>query len=150
MTTKQAIYLLIMTCILISCSGQTTKSNDPVVYANANDPELDKAKQDALSKLDYFINSFNTHSNDTVYQYSLKVDFNDNGEHEHMWISLDKIDNGQFQGLLGNEPAIVKNIKLGDFVKITKDQIEDWIIFDTKTNNWEGGYSVKVLQNRQK
>ena len=150
MKIKQTIFLLIATCILISCSGQNTKSSDPVVYANAKDPELEKAKQDALSKLDYFINSFNVHSKDTTYQYSLKIDFIDNGEHEHMWISLNKIMNGQFQGLLGNDPQIIKNIKFGDIVKVTKDQIEDWIIMDTKTNTWEGGYSVKVLQKRQR
>jgi uncharacterized protein YegJ (DUF2314 family) len=149
MNIRQTIFLMIAACILISCSGQNTKSSDPVVYAKAKDPELEKAKQDALSKLDYFINSFNAHSNDTTYQYSLKVDFVDNGEHEHMWIFLNKIINEQFQGLLENEPQIVKNIKFGDIVRVTKDQIEDWIIMDSKTNNWEGGYSVKVLQKRQ-
>jgi uncharacterized protein YegJ (DUF2314 family) len=149
MRIKLIITLLIATCNLISCSGQNAKSSDPVVYANAIDPELEKAKQDALSKLDYFIDSFNIHSNDTTFQYSLKVDFVDNGEHEHMWISLNKIVNGQFQGLLGNEPQIVKNIKFGDLVSVTKDQIEDWIIMDVKKDNWEGGYSVKVLLKRQ-
>lgn len=149
MKINQISFLLIVLCILISCNGQSVKSNDPVVFAQAQDPELEKAKQDALLKLDYFIKSFNTHINDTTYQYSLKVDFIDNGEHEHMWISLNRIENGQFIGFLGNEPQIVKNIKYGDWVKITKDQIEDWIIVDIKTDSMEGGYSVKVLQKRQ-
>jgi uncharacterized protein YegJ (DUF2314 family) len=134
---------------LMSCGGQPTKTNDPVVYAESNDPELEQAKKDALNNLDYFIKSFNEHSNDTIFQYSIKADFIDYGQHEHMWVSLNKIDKEQFKGYLGNDPQIVKNIKYGDLITITKSQIEDWIIFDSKTNNMEGGYSVKVLQKRE-
>ena len=149
MKVNQIIFLLIATCILISCSGKSIKTNDPVIYAQAEDPELEKAKLDALANFEYFIKSFSTHSNDTAYQYSLKVDFIENEVHEHMWVSLNNIENGQFNGLLGNEPQILKTLKLGDPVRITKNQIEDWIIFQAGSTNWEGGYSVKVLQNRQ-
>lgn len=130
---------------LMSCGGQSAKT-DPVVYAESDDPELLQARQDALDNLDYFIGSFNEHSHDTTFQYSLKADFIDNGQHEHMWISLMKIDNEQFTGYLGNNPQIVKNVKYGDMITIARSQIEDWIIVDTKSNNMEGGYSVKVLQ----
>jgi len=149
MIINKTFMLLITTCILISCGGQSKKSNDPVVFAQGNDPELEQAKKDALSTFDYFIKSFNSHFTDTTYSFSLKADFTFNGEHEHMWISLNKIENDKFYGLLGNEPQIIKNIKYGDLVNISKDQIEDWIIFNTKTNNFEGGYSAKVLQKRQ-
>lgn len=149
MIMQKTLLLLIATCFLISCGGQSTKSNDPVVYGQGNDPELEQAKKDALSTLDYFIKTFNYHSSDTTYHFSLKADFIDNGEHEHMWISLNKIENTKFQGLLSNEPQIIKNIKYGDLVTISRDQIEDWILLDTKTNNWEGGYSAKILQKRQ-
>jgi uncharacterized protein YegJ (DUF2314 family) len=149
MKIEKTTLLLITTCFLISCSGQSTKSKDPIVYAQAKDPELEQAKRDAISTLDYFIKSFNSLSSDTTHHFSLKADFIDNGEHEHMWISLNRIENENFQGKLGNDPQIIKNIKYGDLVKITRDQIEDWIILDTKTNKWEGGFSAKVLQKRQ-
>jgi uncharacterized protein YegJ (DUF2314 family) len=149
MKVKKITLLLITACLISSCGGQSTKSKDPIVYAEGNDPELEQAKKDALSTLDYFMKTFNIHSSDTAFHFSLKADFIDNGEHEHMWISLNKIENAKFQGLLGNEPQIIKNIKYGDLVTISRDQIEDWIILDTKTNNWEGGYSVKILQKRQ-
>ena len=136
-------------CILISCNGQSTKSKNSIVYAESNDPELEKAKQDALSNLDSFIESYNAHSSDLVYEYYLKIDFIDNEEHEHMWVLVNKIENEQFEGVLSNEPQIIKNIKFGDLVKIKRDQIEDWIIMNTETDEMEGGYSVKVLQNRK-
>jgi len=149
MKTRQIIFLLIVACILISCNGQSTKLKNSVVYAESNDPELEKAKQDALLNLDNFIESYNAHSNDLVYEYYLKIDFIDNEEHEHMWVLVNKIENEQFEGVLSNEPQIIKNIKFGDLVKIKRDQIEDWIIMNTETDEMEGGYSVKVLQNRK-
>lgn len=149
MKTKNIFLLFFAFFTLMSCTGQTTKTNDPVLYAESDDPELEQARKDALNNLDYFIQSFNEHSNDTKFKYSLKADFIDNGQHEHMWVSLEIIDKEQFKGYLGNEPQIVKNVKFGELITITKSQIEDWLIFDTKTNNMEGGYSVKVLQKRE-
>lgn len=149
MKIRQIVFLLIVVCFLVSCNGQSTKSKDSIVYAESNDPELEKAKQEALSNLDSFIESYNVHSNDLAYEYYLKIDFTDNEEHEHMWISVNKIENGQFEGLLSNEPQIIKNVKFGDLIKIKKDQIEDWIIMNTETDEMEGGYSVKVFQNRE-
>ena len=149
MNIRTAIFLVITSLVLISCSGQTTKTNDPIVYAKSEDSELEKAKQDAIFNLDYFIKSFQSKSNDTIIQYSVKMDFTDSGEHEHMWILVNKFENGEFNGYLGNEPEIVKNVKIGQQIKIDKNLIEDWLIMDTRTGKWEGGYSIKVLMNRK-
>ena len=65
-----------------------------------------------------------------------------------MWIDLQKIENDQFIGYLGNEPQIVKNIKYRDPVSISKSQIEDWLIVDSRTNQYEGGFSAKVFLQR--
>ena len=148
MKIRQIVFPLIIACVLISCNRQSPKSNDLIVQAPSQDPELEKAKQDALLNFDSFIKSYNTHSNDLNYYYYLKTDFIDDGEHEHMWILVNKIENERFEGTLDNEPITVKNVKFGDLIKITKDQIEDWIIVDTETDKQEGGYSVKVLNNR--
>jgi uncharacterized protein YegJ (DUF2314 family) len=151
MRAKLCIFILFFATIFYSsCRGQSSKSDDPIIYAEAEDPELEKAKQGALSNLNIFIQSFNTHANDTILQYSLKADFIENDTHEHMWISLNKIENELYYGVLGNEPQLIKNIKYGDVVKITRSQIEDWLIVNTKTNDFEGGYSVKVLLKREK
>jgi len=149
MNIRTAIFLVITSFVLISCSGQTTKTNDPIVYAKSEDPELEKAKQDAIFNLDYFIKSFQSKSTDTIIQYSIKMDFTDNGEHEHMWILVNNFENGKFNGYLGNEPEIVKNVKIGQQIIIDKNLIEDWLIMDTRTGKWEGGYSIKVLMNRK-
>jgi uncharacterized protein YegJ (DUF2314 family) len=150
MKIKQILITLISPFILFSCAGPSVKSNDPIISVPEKDPELEKAQKDALANLDYFIKSFNAHLMDTLFHYSLKVDFVKNEEHEHMWITLKKIINDKFQGILDSDPEIIKNIKSGDLIIITKDQIEDWMIIDTKTKSWEGGFSVKVLEKRKK
>ena len=149
MRTITILVFLITTLTITSCREQTSRTGVPIVYAEGNDPELEKARIEALESLDYFIQSFRKNSNDTIFQYSVKMDFIDNGEHEHMWIMVSKFENGIFSGYLGSEPQIVKNVKVGQYVNVEKELIEDWLIMDTKTGNWEGGYSIKILLNRK-
>ncbi len=111
MKIRTAIFLAFTSFILISCDGQTNKTNDPIVYAKSGDPELEKAKQEALSNLDYFITSFQSNSNDTILEYYVKMDFIDNGEHEHMWVYVSKYANEEFYGFLANEPEIIEKCK---------------------------------------
>ena len=150
MKTRIAIFLMFTSFVLISCSGQTNKTIDPIIYAESEDPELEKAKQEALSNLDYFIESFQSNPTDTIMEYYVKMDFIDNGEHEHMWVFVSKYENEEFSGYLANEPEIVKNLKNGQPLEVTKEQIEDWVILDTRTGKKEGDYSSKVLLNQDK
>lgn len=144
---RRSIYLFIV-FLLISCGRPSSKSNDPVFYAEADDPELLQARDEALKSLDYFISSFSEHCSDSILNYCVKADFVDNGQHEHMWIDLEKIENDQFIGYLDNEPQMVKHVNYGDSISINKGQIEDWLIVDSRTNQYEGGFSAKVFQNR--
>jgi len=147
---KRLFFILLLIPFLSSCGGKSNKTNVPVVEALANDPELEQAQKEALANLDYFLKTFETNTKDTSFSFSLKADFIENDEHEHMWISFNKMENGQFQGYLENDPQILKNIKYGDLVKLKKEQIEDWIIFNSKDNKMEGGYSTKVFLEREK
>lgn len=150
MNIRTIIFLSITSIVLISCSGKTDKSKDQIVYAESGDPELENAKQEALSNLDYFIKSFESNSNDTILEFYVKMDFIDNGEHEHMWIYVSKFANEKFFGFLANEPEIVKNVKIGQPLEVTKDLIEDWVILDSRTGKKAGDYSTKVLLNQEK
>ncbi len=147
---KKTTFLLILLSFFLSCKEKTEKTEktvDPVVYAESNDRELEDAKNQALSRLDYFINSFKKKNNDSTYIFSIKIDFIENDQHEHMWITIDRIENNKFFGVLDNDPETIKNYKLGDRITVKKEQIEDWAIMTN--NEMEGGYSVKVLQKRQ-
>ena len=49
---------------------------------------------------------------------------------------------------LANVPNFLTNIKEGDIVKRSVKEIEDWFYIDDK--KMIGGYSINVLQDRQK
>lgn len=66
-----------------------------------------------------------------------------------MWISLDEIKDEKYSEILGNQPQILKNFKYGDSVTVERKQIEDWLIVNTTTKQWEGGYLIKVLHDRK-
>jgi uncharacterized protein YegJ (DUF2314 family) len=134
--------------LLFSCNTKRQNADDPLVYAEANDPELEQAKNDALAKLDYFINSFNAHPNDSTRFYSVKADFVEDETHEHMWIELSYIEGDQFKGVLGNDPENLTHLQMGDTITISRKDIEDWIITDDNSEDFEGGFSIKVFQKR--
>jgi uncharacterized protein YegJ (DUF2314 family) len=146
---SQLFPILLFATITLACNGQTNQTNDPIVFREAADPELEAAKQEALSRLEYFITSFHQHPEDSTLQFSLKTDFEENGEHEHMWIGVTQINNGKFVGVLRNDPQLIQSFQYGDTVEITKEQIEDWIIYHTDTDSLEGGFSIKILQSRE-
>jgi hypothetical protein len=54
----RASYLLIVYLLILSCGRPSSKSYDPIVYAEADDPELLQARNEAIKSLDYFIDSF--------------------------------------------------------------------------------------------
>jgi uncharacterized protein YegJ (DUF2314 family) len=149
MRTSYIYLILFLICWIYACKENSTKSVDPIVYAESNDPELEKAKMEALASINHFVSSYKLHSLDTLYQYSLKIDFNDKGNHEHMWVEVKDIDGDEYTGILGNDPQVVTNVKYGDRVMVTKDKIEDWLIYNVNKDSMEGGYSVKVFQSRQ-
>ncbi|MDD4993763.1 MAG: DUF2314 domain-containing protein [Paludibacter sp.] len=147
---RKTTFLLLLICLVtLSCKHKTNQAIDPIINAEANDKELEKAKTEALKRFDYFIESLKKHAADTAYMYSLKIDFVENDQHEHMWVNITKMENDTFVGILGNEPQIIKNYKFGDKVIIKKEQVEDWILYNSITKKMEGGYSIEVFQNRE-
>ena len=144
---KATFYFVFLLSLTFSC--KRSNPNDPIVYRQENDPELEEAREDALSTLDYFVNSFNSYSSDSSYVYSIKTEFIEQGQSEHMWLSLLKIRGNYFQGVLNNDPEKLKEIKFGDTVSIRRHQIEDWLIYNSKNKKTEGGYSISVLEARQ-
>ena len=146
--TKTLKFLLVI-LIFSACMGTTQNSGDPVVYAEENDPELEQARQDALANLDDFLSLFEKYKTDTTKQFSIKTDFVENGEHEHMWVSVVESDSSHFRGYLGNDPQIVSNVSYGDWISVEHKDIEDWIIYHTLNDSMQGGYSVKVFQSRE-
>ena len=121
-------------------------SKDGVIQIEKEDAELKAAVETARKRWKEFEKAF---AAGTGVNHSVKFKFSDkkNGS-EFMWVSVDKIDGDTVVGKLSNVPNFLTNVKEGDIVKRPSSEIEDWLYIEDK--KMVGGFSIQVLQDRQK
>lgn len=113
------------------------------------DQHIKKYKDTAQAQIDYLIEFMNTHEkNDSLFQYFVKTNFQENDSYEHMWVSVTEFENGYFIGVIANEPTKITNLKYGDSVRVIKTNVEDWILNDYLTNTKVGGFSQEYLREK--
>ena len=64
-----------------------------------------------------------------------------------MWLTDLHYENGQFTGVINNEPAVVSNVRMGEQHSVAAYAIDDWMILDN--DQIIGGYSVDIVARRQ-
>lgn len=145
--------IIIASLLLLSCNqsknDKTQRENEPDIY---NLKESDTAINNAIAKANETLNQFETIlKNDEQYlnYYSIKQNFpTSNGGGEHIWVGQIKLINGNYSGIIGNDPIYTKAVKLGDTVTVAKNKISDWMIIDGTTGKTKGGYTIRVLRDR--
>jgi len=120
------------------------ENNEEVIYLDANDTDVIQAKEQAQSKMDYFILSLDNQD----YACGIKTFFDDENKKEHMWIIVNNYSNGKFYGILVNDPEVVTNYVKGDEIVVAKENVEDWVIFDKDENIIEGNFLAKIIENK--
>src|SRR3990167_6264403 len=108
--------------------------------------ELREAKEKAQEGIDYFIDHLKKFAVTEGWMFSVKRDFVENGEHEHMWVEVDTYLDGKFYGRLDNVPETVKESRIETPTSVKKEEIEDWLFFDPRIQKMVGGYSTEVLK----
>jgi uncharacterized protein YegJ (DUF2314 family) len=147
---KVLVALLMMLCVLAGCDWSSTDTSstakkDEVVMVDGGDKEMNAAMEKARNSLNEFRDRFkNPQPTDSM--FSVKVRIKDENRTEHFWAKVIRIEGDGFVGTIDNHPRIVKNINMGDEVKITKDNLSDW----SYHNNGKmiGGFTVRVLLKR--
>jgi uncharacterized protein YegJ (DUF2314 family) len=147
------LYLISILFLVTSCTIITEKNVNETGILEDTHPDVKqlskgdirflKAKETAQENINYFIDALSQY-NDSL-TYSLKTDFVDNLIHEHMWVEISYYKNGLFFGFVANDPEDVKNYKYGDWVNISKTEVEDWMIWNQETNEYQGYFSEEVL-----
>ena len=133
------ILLALLTCS--SCSDTSTGSGQPETLVDSySDSEMDKAIATAKTSVDEFIAVLNEKSADS---FSVKAPITDSNGTEHFWVSEVQYENGVFEGIIGNEPGIVKNVKYGQSWKVKKEDISDWMYI--RGEMMHGGYTIDPL-----
>lgn len=81
--------------------------------------------------------------------FSIKRGFRvqDNPESEHIWLTNVSFDGQRFRGEVNNEPVDTQEVKLGDVVDVTPQQLSDWMYVENGI--LQGGFTIRVLVEQQ-
>ena len=115
--------------------------SDALVSAAGDDEALRKAAEEARARFPEFAAAFETEPES---EFSVKSAFEENGETEHMWVSVEELLPSGIRGVLGNEPRTITTLRAGDEITVALDDMEDWMILSE--SGMRGGFSVRVLQ----
>ena len=75
--------------------------------------------------------------------FSIKAKFVEGAVVEWMWIVNPKATAEGFEGEIGNDPANLKKLKVGDRAAVKRDAIGDWMCIGP--DGLEGGYTIRLL-----
>ena len=64
-----------------------------------------------------------------------------------MWVEVTNFDGEQTVGELANEPDNIPELSQGDEVRVSLDEITDWVYWDS--DNTVGGFTLAVLERRE-
>lgn len=122
-------------------------SNAAVVGASGDDAEMIAATAEARRTWPEFVQAFARKPKNSE-SFSAKFPFDAPDQKEFMWVEVISINGDTVVGRLGNDPVWVKDLKLGDEVKMKVSELSDWMYL--KDGEIVGGYTVKVLMEKQK
>jgi uncharacterized protein YegJ (DUF2314 family) len=133
--------LLLLGSLCLCCSAcDTPRKPDTLVESGYDKQEMDAAIARAGKEVDSFIAEL---SKPTGKLHAVKVPITDNGETEHFWLNKVSYRDGQFEGEINNEPGVVKNVKIGQKMKVNKSEISDWMFM--RAGKMHGNYTMRPL-----
>jgi uncharacterized protein YegJ (DUF2314 family) len=131
--TLSLVFLILSCC---SCS----KSPNTLIKGGYDEKEMDAAIARARSEVDSFIAEM-LKGNGT--DFAVKVPIQDKEDTEHFWLTNIVYRNGKFEGVIGNEPGIVTNVKSGQKWTVKKSEISDWMFM--RDGKMYGNYTMRPL-----
>ena len=134
------LFLLLLCGLIVGCSGNAEKKPSTLAPADFDEAAMDAAIERARSEVDQFIAKFERGEGS---QFAVKVPIEDGDHTEHFWLTNIRYEDGVFHGEIGNEPGVVKTVKLGQEWSIPKQEITDWIYMDD--GRMYGNYTIRPL-----
>lgn len=139
MKTCLTVFSLLIMTSAVGCDATKSK---PATLADGNydQMEMDAAIAKARSEVDSFIAILTARDGD---DFAVKAPITDNGKVEHFWITELVFQNGEFEGVINNEPGVVSNVRIGQKWKINKQEISDWMFM--RNGKMHGNYTMRPL-----
>ena len=132
-TTFVVVFLILMCC---SCS----RKPETLVEGGYDEQEMDAAIARARKEVDSFIAELSKRNGT---DFAVKVPIEDNEEVEHFWLTDIVYRDEKFHGVIGNEPGVVTNVKMGQKWSVKKSEISDWMFM--RDGKMHGNYTVRPL-----
>lgn len=118
-------------------------SEPPVVpVAPEHDKALAAAAAEARRRWPEFVAAF-THRHPEQL-FSVKTALTVDGETEHIWVNVDRLESDTIHGRLGNDPVALGTLKCDDPVSLSAEAIEDWIY--VLSDKPVGGFSIAAVE----
>lgn len=136
-------YALLLTLLLgsfCSCSKPQGKSEDTVVKDGYDVQEMQAATARAQREVDNFIGEL---SKGNGADFAVKAPISGNGQVEHFWLADVVYKDGEFTGVINNDPSMVTTVKLGQKWTIKRGEISDWMFM--RDGKMHGNYTLRPL-----
>src|SRR6478736_5715485 len=115
------LYLTILGLAVTACSKR-----DKTIDVADDDPAMNAAIAKARATLPKFWDVFAKPEQGET-DFALKVKITDANGTEHFWANEIQKQNGRIMGTIGNDPNLVKSVKLGSRIEIPEADISDWM-----------------------
>lgn len=135
---------IILPCLgFLSCTSGESKPN--VVRFSNDDPEMRAAIDSARATVGFFLKRFADPPPSQTYA-SVKLRFGDSTLGEHIWLDSVRFDGHLLHGQLNEDAVAFPDLKAGQWVSGTPDEISDWMIVDDGILC--GGFTTRVVSER--
>ena len=115
---------------------------DEIVFLAFNDATMTAAVRSAREALPGFL-ALAKRPGPTMEGFAVKIAILAYDGPEYFWIQPFAHVDGRFIGQINNTPRSVVNLKMGDTVAFTEDEIMDWMYMDAGT--MMGNYSARAI-----
>jgi uncharacterized protein YegJ (DUF2314 family) len=117
----------------------------PVLDADNKAAELQAATTAARKRWPEFVQAFQNRQKQGPDSFNVLFSFREGDQTESMWVEVTELKGNVVEGTLANEPALLRKLKSGAFVRRNADEIADWIYTDSSTGQLVGGFLVEIL-----
>ncbi len=131
-----------------SSMGKPVKGDpdDPVYSFEGDDADMNAAVAKARDTIGTFISALENRKPSQTYFGVKKPYRTSDKDYEHIWIDHVSYDGAQFHGTIGNLPANVPELKMGQKVAVLRGEISDWMIVENR--RLLGGYTIRVMRDK--
>ncbi len=137
--------VLIGCLVLLGCgrSGVLKRAGEPDVVSDYDQALMDRAIAKARATVGDFTEALGRKKSG-MSGFSVKKSYPTTpGDAEHIWLSDVTWNGTVFAGRIGNTPAKIPDLRLGDRASVTPGEISDWLFLEG--GKLRGGYTLRVI-----